>query len=77
MVLRGVRDILCNTYNDRWIGRGGHISRLPRFGFESSGFFLWEHLKSLAYAAPIDNEEALHRRIVDARQTIRNYCGGP
>jgi hypothetical protein len=41
--------------------------------FESSGFFLWGHLKSLAYAAPIDNEEALHHRLVDACQTIRNY----
>jgi hypothetical protein len=25
------------------------------------------------YAAPVDNEEALHRRTVDACQTIRNY----
>jgi hypothetical protein len=27
------------------------------------------------YAAPVDNEEALHRRIVDACQTIGNYPG--
>jgi hypothetical protein len=25
------------------------------------------------YAAPVDNEEALHHRIVDACQIIRNY----
>jgi hypothetical protein len=30
------------------------------------------HLKPLVYAAPVDNEETLHRRIVDACQTIRN-----
>jgi hypothetical protein len=40
--------------------------------FKSSGFDLWKYLKSLVYAAPVDNEEALHR-IVVACQTIRNY----
>jgi hypothetical protein len=29
----------------------------------------------LRYAAPFDNEKALHHRIVDACQTIRNYAG--
>jgi hypothetical protein len=47
------------------------VSTLAKF--ESSGFFLWGHLKSLAYAAPVGNEEALHHRIVDVCQTIRNY----
>jgi hypothetical protein len=36
-------------------------------------FYLWGHLKTLVYAAPVDNEVALHHRIVDACQTIRNY----
>jgi hypothetical protein len=27
------------------------------------------------YAAPVDNEETLHHRIVDACQTIRNCSG--
>jgi hypothetical protein len=36
-------------------------------------FYLWGHLKTLVHAAPFDNEETLHRRIVDACQTIRNY----
>jgi hypothetical protein len=42
-------------------------------------FYLWEHLKTLVYAAPVDNEEALHHRTVDACQTIRNCpgIGGP
>jgi hypothetical protein len=34
---------------------------------------MWGYLKILVYAAPVDNEEALHRRIVDACQIIRNY----
>jgi hypothetical protein len=29
----------------------------------------------LMYAAPVDIEEALHHRIVDALRTIRNYPG--
>jgi hypothetical protein len=37
-------------------------------------FYQWGHLKTLVYADPVDNEEALHR-IVDACQTIRNYPG--
>jgi hypothetical protein len=43
--------------------------------FESSGFFLWRQLKSPAYAAHIDNEEAPHYRIMDACQIIHNYRG--
>jgi hypothetical protein len=38
-------------------------------------FYLWEHLKPLVYAAPVDNEEALHHSIVDACQTTYNYPG--
>jgi hypothetical protein len=44
-------------------------------GFESCGFLPVETLKSLVYAAPVDNKEALHHRIVDACQTIHNYPG--
>jgi hypothetical protein len=39
--------------------------------FESSGFLP----KTVAYAAPVDNEMALHHPIVDACQSIRNYPG--
>jgi hypothetical protein len=51
--------------------------------FESSGLLPVGHLKTLVYAAPVDNKEALHQRIVDACQTVRNCpaslngCGGP
>jgi hypothetical protein len=36
-------------------------------------FYLWGHVKTIVYTSPVDNEEALHHRIVDACQTIRNY----
>jgi hypothetical protein len=42
--------------------------------FESSGFILVGTPKSLVYAAYVD-KEVLHRRIMDACQTIRNYRG--
>jgi hypothetical protein len=38
-------------------------------------FYLWGHLKTLAYADPVDNKQTLHRRTMDACQTIRNYPG--
>jgi hypothetical protein len=39
--------------------------------FDPLDFHLWEHLKSPVYAAPVDNEEALHHCIVGACQNIR------
>jgi hypothetical protein len=43
--------------------------------FESSGFLPVRTPKSLVYAAPVDNEEALHHPIVDASKTVRIYPG--
>jgi hypothetical protein len=31
--------------------------------FESSGFWLWEHLEAYVYVAPVDNEEMFHPSI--------------
>jgi hypothetical protein len=53
------------AYNGRWIGRGGPTAWPPRSpDLNSLDFYLSEHLKSLMYAAPVDNEEALHHRTV-------------
>jgi hypothetical protein len=69
---RAMRDVLSNTYDDRWTGREGPTARPPRStpDLNTIDFYLWEHQKP-----PVDNEEALHHRIVDACQTIRNYPG--
>jgi hypothetical protein len=73
---RAVRDVLSNTYYDRWIGRGGPIALPPRSpDLNHLDFYLWGHLKTIAYAAPVDKEEALHNHIVDACQIIRNFPG--
>jgi hypothetical protein len=69
-------DVLSNTYLDRRIGTGGPIAWPPRSPYLNPlDFCLWGHLKILVYAAPVDNEEALHNRILDACQTVHNYPG--
>jgi hypothetical protein len=45
-------------------------SKLARY--ESSGFLPVGTPKTLVYAVPVDNEEALHHRIVDASRNIHN-----
>jgi hypothetical protein len=71
-----VRDVLSNTYHDIWIGRGGPTAWPPRSqDLNPLDLYLWGHLKSLVYTAPVDNEESLHHRILDTCQTIRNYPG--
>jgi hypothetical protein len=73
---RAVRDVLNNAYYDRWIGRGGPTAWPPRSpDLSPLDFYPWGTPKIPVYAAPVDNEEALHHRIVDACQTIRNYPG--
>jgi hypothetical protein len=64
---RSVRDVLNNTYLDRWVGRPPRSTDLNPLDF-----YLWGHLNTLVYAAPVGNEETLHRCIVDACQTILN-----
>jgi hypothetical protein len=73
---RAMRDVLNNTYHVRWIGTGGPTAWPPRSPCLSLlELYLRGHLKTLVYAAPVDNEEALHHRTVDACQNIRNYPG--
>jgi hypothetical protein len=68
---RAVRDALNNTYHDR--RTLCDIQRSP--DLNPLDFYLWEHLETLVYAVPVDNEEALHHCILDACQAISNYAG--
>jgi hypothetical protein len=68
-----VRDVLSKTHNDRRIGREGSTAWLPRS--PDLDLYLWEHLNILMYAVPVDNEEALHHRILDTCYSINNYAG--
>jgi hypothetical protein len=73
---RAVRDVLNNTYHDLQIGKGGPTAWPPRSpDLNPLDSYLWGHLKTLVYATPLDNKEALHHRTVDASQTICIYPG--
>jgi hypothetical protein len=65
---RAVRDVPNNTYHDRRISRGWPTA----WPSSSSGFLPVSTPKTLVYAAPVDIEDALHHRAVDACKTIRN-----
>jgi hypothetical protein len=70
---RAVQDVLSKTYDSR-TGKGGpHCMASTHTWLESSGFLPVGTPKSTC--SPVDNEEALHHRIVDACQTVRNYPG--
>jgi hypothetical protein len=67
-----VRDIFNHTDHDQWIGTGGPTAWPPLSpDFNPLDFYPWRHLTTLAYAAPVDNGEALHYRIVDALSDYR------
>jgi hypothetical protein len=71
---RAVRNVLSNTYFARWIGRGEPNAWSPRSpDLNPLDFYLWEHLKLLVYAAPVDSEGALHQRIVDDYQQLPRH----
>jgi hypothetical protein len=77
-------DVLNNTYHGRWIGRGGPTAWPPRSpDLNLRDFYLWGQLKSLVYAAPVDNEDALHHlfwmpvRLSPTIPASLNGGGGP
>jgi hypothetical protein len=71
---RAVRDVLSNTYHDRWLDRGGPTAWSQCSpDLKPLDFYVWRHLILRVYAARVDNEDA--HRTVDACQTIGNYPG--
>jgi hypothetical protein len=77
-VLRHILAALCEmfsiTYRDGWTGRGAHCMASTLAWLQSFGCLPVGTGKILVYAAPVDNEQALHST-VDACQTIRIYPG--
>jgi hypothetical protein len=72
------RDVLNNSYHDRWIGTGEPTAWPPRSPvLNPLDFYLRKHLETLGYVAPVDNEGEL-RRILGAGTSASLYgCGGP
>ncbi|GFX02368.1 uncharacterized protein TNCV_2285351 [Trichonephila clavipes] len=55
-----VRSALDTAYRGRWIGRGGPENWPARSpDLSCLYFFLWNHMKGLVYASPVDSDEAL------------------
>jgi hypothetical protein len=73
-ISRAMRNVLSNTYHDRWIGREGPTAWPPRSpDLNPHDFYLWKCLKTLCLCSSCWQPEAVHRHIVDACQTISNY----
>jgi hypothetical protein len=80
MVLQHILAMPCEMFSVTCImteiDRGGPISWPPHLpDLNLLDFYQWEHVKTVVYASPVDKEEAVHHRIVDACQTVENYLG--
>jgi hypothetical protein len=67
--LRLVREYLDQTFSEQWIGRGGPVKwPAPSPDVRTLDFWLWEHLRTLTYSAPISDLEVLQKRVENACQ---------
>jgi hypothetical protein len=70
---RAVQDVLNNTYHDQWLDRGEPNAWPPCLpDMNPLDFYLWGNLKTLVYAAPVENKDAFHHRNIGAGHTIHN-----
>lgn len=67
-----IRQMLDETYPNRWIGRGGPIpwpARSP--DLTPLDFCVWGHMKDLVYVTPVTSIEELRERITNAADQMR------
>jgi len=63
-----VRNWLNINFHNRWIGRGGPVTWLPRSpDLTPCDFFLWGYLKQIIYKVPVTD-------VNDLQQRIRSAC---
>lgn len=70
------RQYLDETYENRWIGRGGPQlwpARSP--DLNPLDFSTWGHLKSLVYQTPVQNLEDLRNRVIESCRLIQDSPG--
>ena len=66
-----VRELLDNTFPNRWIGRDGPTPWPPRSpDITPLDFFLWGYVKDRVYATHVPDLNTLRRRITDAVASI-------
>lgn len=70
-----VRQYLNEIFPQRWVGRRGHIEWPPRSpDLSPLDYFLWGHLKSVAYKTKPQSLEELENRIRIAVQEISQHA---
>ena len=73
---REAREFLNERFPNRWIGRGGPVAWPPRSpDLTPLDFFFWGTMKDLVYATPVETEEDLVGRIVDAAAVTAEMPG--
>jgi len=73
---RQVRKHLAANYNDHRIGRSWPVANPPRSpDLTPMDFFLWGHIKTSIFTSPVDSEDDLIARVVEAAATIRQQLG--
>ena len=67
-------DYLNESFPNRWLGRGGPVTRPPRSpDLTPLDFYFWGHMKTLVYETKVDSPAALCHRIFAAAEHIRNH----
>jgi len=69
-----VREYLNEFFTNRWLGRGGPVAWAQESpNLTTIDYYLWGHMKSLAYETKVESRAALHNRIFAAAEHIRNH----
>ena len=62
------------NFPNRWLGRGGPVAWPPRSpDLTPLDYYLWGHMKTLVYETKVDARAALHDRIFEAAEQVRNH----
>ena len=66
-----VRELLNETFPNRWIGRDGPTSWPPRSpAITPLAFFLWGYVKDIVYRTKVRDINDLQHRIIEAIDTV-------
>ena len=70
---RQVGEYLNESFRNRWLGRGGSVAWPPRSpDLTPLDYYLWDHVKTLAYETKVDSRAALGRRMFAAAEHTQN-----
>jgi len=71
---RHVREYLNESFPNRWLDRGGAVAWPPRSpDLILLDYYVWGHMKTLAYETKVYSRAALRHRVFAAAKHIRNH----